>query len=158
MFCLNRWLNEYNELTLLNNKLLSKFLESGISRKFYPSNIIVYVMSTLGDIFRTHFYILRLMGFRFYQYFSESSTTSFDYIRNRTTLQSHFTTVLKFTLVAKKKCRLSWRLSWSKSKSISKDFAKKNICMIGKYVIPETLFALYHIDRIWYFLISNMFK
>ena len=42
------------------------------------------------------------MRFRFYQYFSESSATSFDYIRNRTTLQSHFTRVLKFTLVAKK--------------------------------------------------------
>ena len=134
MFCLNRWLNEYNELTLLNNKLLSKFLESGISRKFYPSNIIVYVKTLtsfcrLGDIFRTHFYILRLMGFRFYQYFSESSATSFDYIRNRTTLQSHFTRVLKFTLVAKK-CRLSWRLSWSKSKSISKDFAKKTFAWL----------------------------
>lgn len=109
MFCLNRWLNEYNELTLFNNKFMSKLLESVILRNFGLFNIIVYLYDTtltsfcgLGNIFRIHFYILRLMGFRFYQYFSESSATSFDYIRNRTTLQSHFTRVLKFTLVAKK--------------------------------------------------------
>ena len=109
MFCLNRWLNEYNELTLFNNKFMSKLLESVILRNFSLFNIIVYLYDTtltyvcrLGNIFRIHFYILRLMGFRFYQYFSESSATSFDYIRNRTTLQSHFTRVLKFTLVAKK--------------------------------------------------------
>lgn len=108
MFCLNRWLNEYNELTLFNNKFMSKLLESVILRNFGLFNIIVYLYDTtltyvcrLGNIFRIHFYILRLMGFRFYQYFFESSATSFDYIRNRTTLQSHFTRVLKFTLVAK---------------------------------------------------------
>ena len=101
MFCLNWWLNEYTELTLLNNKLPLKFLESVIFRKYCLRNTTLTSFCSLGNIFRIHFYILRLMGFRFYQYFSESSATSFDYIRNRTTLQSHFTRVLKFKLVAK---------------------------------------------------------